>query len=262
MQTQKIGTSGLLKVKIHHVAIQMYSEGGLLGFYRGLAAPLLSLVILNTMTFSTYASLKERFGVARDTTVFGPSENLRVALAAASVGPIAAIISTPFEMVKTQMQLNLKLASLSTGPATASRSSFVHAYLLVKQFGARILYIGHGINTVREVLFLSTYFLVYENTKTVFSSILPHSLAVPFAGGISGATGWFVTFPLDCVKANIQGRDLQCYTRSSALSVARDLLHSRGILGLYAGLMPSIARAFLVSSSRFSAYELSMWILR
>lgn len=261
MQTQ-VGTSGLPKVKIHHVAIQMYSEGGLLGFYRGLAAPLVSLVILNTMTFSTYASLKERFGVARDTAVFGPTENLRVALAAASVGPIAAIVSTPFEMVKTQMQLNMKLASHSTGPSTASRSSFMHAFLLVKQFGVRTLYIGHGINTIREMLFLSTYFLVYENTRTVFASFLPHSMAVPFAGGISGATGWLVTFPLDCIKANIQGRDLQCNTRSSTLFVAKDLLKSRGILGLYAGLMPSIARAFLVSSSRFSAYELSLWMLQ
>lgn len=261
MQTQ-VSANGLPKVNIRHVAFQMYSEGGLLGFYRGLAAPLLSLVILNTMTFSTYASLKERFGVARDTTVFGPGENLRVALAAASVGPIAAIVSTPFEMVKTQMQLNLKLASISTEPAVVSRSSFIHASSLVRQFGFRMLYLGHGVNTVRETLFLASYFIVYENTKTVFSSILPHSLAVPFAGGISGATGWFVTFPLDCVKANIQGRDLRHGNHSSALSVARHLLNSRGIFGLYSGLLPSIARAFLVSSSRFSAYEFSIWMLR
>ena len=252
-------------MSLPRVAQLIYSEGGLLGFYRGIAAPLLSLVILNTMTFSAYASLKEKFGVPKDTKVFGLNETLRVASAAACVGPVSALISTPFEMVKTQMQLNIKLSNASSHTSSnsnVSRSSLFHASHLVRQHGVRILYIGHGVNTCREMLFLATYFTVYENVKSSISSVLSPSMAIPFAGGFSGAMGWFISFPLDCVKANIQGKQLPCKEGKGATSVARDLLRSRGVLGLYAGLMPSLARAFLVSSSRFSAYELTMWILK
>ena len=242
----------------------IYSEGGLLGFYRGIAAPLVSLVILNTMTFSAYAVLKKKFGVPPNTEVFGLNETLRVASAAACIGPVSALISTPFEMIKTQMQLSIKLSNESSHANTETsipRSSLRHASHLVKQHGVRVLYIGHGINTCREMLFLATYFTMYENMKSSFISILSPSLAIPFAGGLSGAMGWFVSFPLDCVKANIQGRQLPHGIKKTAYSVANDLLKARGVLGLYAGLMPSIARAFLVSSSRFSAYELTMWSL-
>ena len=41
-----------------------------------------------------------------------------------------------------------------------------------------------------------------------------------------------------------------------AIEVLRDLLETKGWRGLYAGVSPSIMRAFLVSASRFSAYEI------
>ncbi len=30
-------------------------------------------------------------------------------------------------------------------------------------------------------------------------------VSIPVAGGFSGAIGWFISFPLDCIKSNIQG---------------------------------------------------------
>lgn len=179
------------------------------------------------------------------------------------VGPISACISTPFEFVKTQMQLNIKASSSSSSPAVVSRSSIMQAYRLVQQHnGIRILYTGHVINTAREMLFISTYFTVYENLKSFFTSVFTHHVAVPLSGGCAGAAGWFISFPLDCIKANIQGiRYNLGDIAPTALNVGKNLLKTRGFFGLYAGLFPSIARAFLVSSSRFSAYESTMWML-
>jgi hypothetical protein len=89
---------------------------------------------------------------------------------------------------------------------------------------------------------------------------------IPFAGGISGAWAWFVSFPLDCVKAGIQGQTLSTVAENGERikndklqkmnAVFRDLIKTKGWRGLYAGVSPSIMRAFIVSSSRFSAYEL------
>lgn len=97
--------------------------------------------------------------------------------------------------------------------------------------------------------------------------------AVPIAGGIAGAWAWFVSFPLDCIKAGIQGQKLSnLQTRVTsptgfvmdttrklkAMDVLKKLLKSKGWRGLYAGVTPSIARAFIVSGCRFSSYEFAV----
>lgn len=179
----------------------LYSEGGILAFYRGLASPLVALVILNTLNFSAYANMKERLGVPKDKIVSSWSDTFKVAFAAACVGPLASTISTPFELVKTQMQLNLKTVSVisasSSSSGVPSRSSLVHAVRLVRSRGVSILYRGHSVNTAREMVFLSTYFSVYENTKSLFMKIITiPAISVPIAGGFSGAAGWLVSFPL------------------------------------------------------------------
>jgi hypothetical protein len=46
------------------------------------------------------------------------------------------------------------------------------------------------------------------------------------------------------------------------VQVFQTLLQTKGIRGLYSGVTPSIARAFLVSGSRFSAYEGALWMIR
>ena len=242
-------------------ARSIYAEGGFTAFFRGIASPLLSLVILNTLNFSTYATFKESLGVQRHETSISISTSIKVALAGGLVGPLSALISTPFEMVKTQMQLNIK--TNVTNMSGRSSSSTYHAYKLVKLHGFRVLYSGHGVNTVREVVFLATYFTVYENIRAFCSQQLPPMMSVPFAGGFSGAVGWLVSFPLDCIKSNIQGA---VYAQRgdrplSAIVVMKQLLKVNGVLGLYAGVIPSLVRAFLVSSSRFSAYETTLWIL-
>ena len=133
---------------------------------------------------------------------------------------------------------------------------------------------------------------------------LPSSVAVPLAGGTSGCLAWFLSYPLDCVKSNLQGRHLvapkpsdtpssyssgsssrsssgslargrnlagaaspqssgwNAPSKPSAWSVARHLVAMRGVRGLYSGLAPSLARAFVVSGSRFSAYEFALWALK
>lgn len=83
---------------------------------------------------------------------------------------------------------------------------------------------------------------------------------VPLAGGVAGAVGWFISFPLDSIKSVIQGAPLNS-TAPRARVVAKDLVKTKGLFGLYRGLAPSITRAFVVSSTRFSAYETVLYML-
>ena len=121
---------------------------------------------------------------------------------------------------------------------------------------------------MREATFLGNYFFVYEGMRQLLleSGIFggggsSAKFAVPIAGGLAGAFSWFVSFPLDCIRAGVQGQPLSG-SHKSAYQVFLILMKDRGVRGLYSGASASIARAFLVSGSRFSAYEGALWLLR
>ena len=255
------------------LARQIVRNEGWLGFYRGVASPLAALTILNTLNFSAYAYFRKLFQVRDDFAHFEFQH--RIPIAAVCVAPLSSLISTPFELVKTQAVQSVNHAahasmapgwgSVSSPSSSSSSSSIVRTIALVRQHGARALYIAHGVNTAREMVFLSTYFTIYEHGKKLLNTLLAPQAAILLSGGLSGAMGWFVSFPLDCIKSNLQGRriaDDWRRTQPSAYSVAASLLKSKGIAGLYSGIVPSIARAFLVSSSRFAAYEGTLWLCR
>ena len=161
------------------------------------------------------------------------------------------------------------------------------AKTLVSSHGLPVLYTGHVINTIREAAFVGMYFYCYEGFKVEFTKMissgknfwrntfpsaadmneadsLATSLAIPIAGGCAGATSWAFTFPLDCVRAGVQGQHItDTYIhKQGALETLKQLWQTKGITGLYAGVGPSIARAFLVSGSRFSAYEGAVTLCR
>ena len=130
----------------------------------------------------------------------------------------------------------------------------------------KILYTGHVVNTARESVFFAYYFYTYEGIREVFIHNInkPAQIAIPLSGGLSGGISWFVSFPLDCMKAGVQGQDIQkgVTLKTSGLNVAKQSWETKGMKGLHSGVTPTLIRAFLVSESRFRAYEFAMWILR
>ena len=156
---------------------------------------------------------------------------------------------------KTQMQID-------NVTKKEFQSSFHCLRTLTNRHGMGVVYTGHGVNTVREAVFLGNYFFVYEGLREflIANHWLHVQTAVPVAGGCSGALAWFISFPLDCVRAGVQGQPLPA--QNSAIEITRRLLRDRGIRGLYSGASASITRAFLVSGSRFSAYEFALFLLR
>ena len=262
MQTQNTAAYSSVAQSARTIA----STEGFMGFYRGIAAPLSALTILNTLNFSSYSYFRsamelEDIGAAAATAAAGTRTGTgtgtgtwmlqpKFFVAGAMAGPLASFISTPFELLKTQVTTNRRYGST----LAATR-------IIVSAHGPALLYRAHAVNTLREMVFLGTYFFVYEHMKGALTQVLPYAYGVPMAGGISGAIGWFVSFPLDSVKGIIQAGALESRPQRAS-AVARQVLQTKGLFGLYRGLAPSITRAFLVSSVRFSAYEFVMESLR
>jgi solute carrier family 25 (mitochondrial carnitine/acylcarnitine transporter), member 20/29 len=211
------------------------------------------------MNFTIYAKSTEFLNLKddNDKTLIKKAFEPRVFLAGSASGIFASLISTPFEHVKIQMQLS----NINNTGSAAPKNTLQVARSMISQGNIPLLYRGHSVNTLREICFLGTYFFVYEHSKHVLNPYLPASVSIALSGGVSGAIGWFISFPLDAIKSNIQGVALT-HPRLSAVAIARHLIATKGILGLYNGVYASVARAFLVSSSRFTAYELTQRVLR
>lgn len=272
MQTSSIGASAngnALNKNLFQVGYNIFKHEGILALYKGMTPPLISLTILNTMTFTSYNYIRTQYKASR-------GFDIRNFMAGFTIAPMASTISTVEHLLKTQMQLD--------NIAQKRFTSSIHCLTtLVKEHGSfRILYLGHGINTMREGVFIGIYFYTYEGMRIKLDQIFGNNdystnkgtrieekapaWTIPFAGGISGAWAWFVSFPLDCVKAGVQGQSLSSNIATSTSSnkhhlkgmvtVFRDLLRNKGWIGLYSGVTPSIMRAFIVSSTRFSAYEM------
>jgi solute carrier family 25 carnitine/acylcarnitine transporter 20/29 len=235
---------------IFSIARSIFHNEGIRGIYRGVAPPLVSLSILNVTTFTQYAYFREAYNA-------NPGWDYRNFFAGMSCAPVSGVVSTVENLIKTQMQLDN-----FQKPKKEFTTSWNCFQTLIQRHGISIMYTGHVVNTVREASFIGPYFLFYEGFRETLVQIpaINIKLAVPVAGGLSGALSWFISFPLDCIRAGVQGQNLP--PTKGAVQVLRELIHQRGFSGLYAGSSASVMRAFLVSGSRFSAFEAALWMIR
>lgn len=215
MQTSSAGSSAGIVATGKHI---VRSEG-VGSLYKGVGPPLLSLSILNMTTFTSYSFFHGQLDAGR-------GWDWRNFVAGGLCGTIASPISTVENVVKTQMQVD----NVTKG---RFHGSWDFVRTLVKERGVLSLYTGHGVNTIREMSFLSTYFFVYEGLREQLTGrVLDQKVAIPVSGGLSGAIAWSFSFPLDCVRAGVQGQDLFSGKHKSAFKVFRALIDQRGFMGL------------------------------
>ena len=217
----RMQTGSTRKTNIFAVGNSIAKKEGIPALYRGLGPPLISLSILSTITFTQYTFYREFYNA-------NPGWDYRNYLAGISCSPVAGIVSTVENLVKTQMQLD-------NITKKQYRGSYHCVKTLIQSHGIGIVYTGHVVNTFREAAFIGNYFFVYEGLREllVTKSPLTVQVAIPVSGGLSGAFSWFVSFPLDCVRAGVQGQTLP--PQKSAYQIFTSLIKERGIKGLYTG---------------------------
>ena len=303
MQTQLLSVSSTTKqFSTIPLLLHIFRTEGISSVYKGVGPPLISLSIVNTLSFTSYSYFRQNHFHGQD------GWDINNAFSGMMGAPVFGIITTPENFLKTQMQVDNVQSKRDTPSESKShtnhqttgqrQSQMQHrssgrfnnslhcAKSLVSSHGIPILYTGHAINTVREAAFVGAYFFCYEGYKREFHSLIQRlevitslrsdnsrsdsvatSLAIPMAGGCAGATAWAFTFPLDCVRAGVQGQIIPLQPslklqKVGAVETLKSLLETKGVTGLYSGVSPSIARALLVSGSRFSAYEGALWLCR
>ena len=100
-------TSGADRPSAARIAASIWRQDGPAGFFRGLSAPLCSLTILNFVAFGLIAETRMALGLPRSPSVEASSTfEPRVILSGIMVAPFISLISTPFELLKVQQQVD------------------------------------------------------------------------------------------------------------------------------------------------------------
>ncbi|KAK7206390.1 mitochondrial carrier domain-containing protein [Myxozyma melibiosi] len=261
---------------------------GISGFFRGVGAPMISVSIVRTLSFSIYAQCKATYTTIANSVMGAgyvvdpagpipltedqlahPGKNLLRAIptyfmSGFTAGGFIAMFSCPFEFTKLSTQIEMLMARASY--ANLPDSEFTKTYVpkgtlesakdIVRRRGITGLYSGFRYHFVRDALGTSLYFSVYESSKQLSRMYSPTQadpgpLVIAISGGLCGIFSWAVLFPIDTMKSIAQ-RDVLTRRPGEVFKPRKfQLLNPR----MYRGLGVSVVRTGLVNMTFFSIYE-------
>lgn len=265
-------------------AVRMVREEGMGSLFRGMSTPLMSRAVVNGMCFSTYTlTMKLMFpdGGAPLPAVF---------FAGGCAGATSALIASPTELIKVQMQLGIILG----GPVT-------HFRRLVKHTGVKnLLLLGMFPTILRDFVCMGTFFTTTSEFSRIIAKAYPNSpvshVSALLGGAMAGVAGWALCYPFDVWKSNVQQHFEAPHATTNTLTSTPSTTNSspahsntttktmptlthihnpptnqqplsffgffrerykvRGLRGLYSGLGPTLFRAIPVNATKFFAFDL------
>ncbi|KAL2931862.1 Mitochondrial arginine transporter BAC1 [Bienertia sinuspersici] len=215
----------------------------------------------------------------------GP-DSLVIIPSAAYAGAIISFVLCPTELVKCRMQVQgtgslISKSSTYSGPIDCALKT-------LRMEGVTGIFRGGTATFLRESLGNAMFFTVYENVRHFMHLQLKDAteehkgLADIGIGIISGGLGgvasfiwlyllnfyfwpgissfWSAVLPLDVAKTMIQTNPDPKYSRNP-VQVLNLVYKQAGLRGCYAGLGPTIARAFPANAAAIVAWEFAMKIL-
>ncbi|KAA1469522.1 mitochondrial carrier [Dentipellis sp. KUC8613] len=209
-------------ISIPRLAYLVYLDEGVIGFYRGLWIPLITISFVRAASFTIYNRTKEYF---IDHKLTRQDKMLQVGLVGGAGGAMAGSLisfgSAPFELVKVRRQLEYTIAEKKGVHIVKPPSTATAVREIIKSGGPFGLYTGFRLHFVRDTLGTALYFFEYDSMRHLLGRLpsgeqgptpswLPiHASLVPFVcGSFSGVTSWALIYPLDVVKTKVQQRAL------------------------------------------------------
>ena len=216
---------------------------GVRGLYRGALPPLLGSGIFRSTQFAVfeaaYTFFDSRFG--RSEIPFSGGIQCRVLLGGLLAASARAVIETPLEYIKVsgQTQQNWKL---------------------------KHVYTGFGVTWCRTIGLMCTYFMLVDSGRRHVPELFSSPLLGPFLmSGVAATLGWWVVWPLEYMKSQVQGRYGE---REAVLRRMQRIVRERGgFLALYRGIGPGTLRSFVANGSsmivmQYAQRKVSEWGLR
>ncbi|CAN6287705.1 unnamed protein product [Urochloa humidicola] len=250
-----------------HCTSRILVEEGIRGLYKGASSSFIGIAVESSLFFGTYSQAKQ--------LLQGNYENGRPHLqviipSAACSGALISCILTPTELTKCRMQVQGK--DVMHGARYSSPLDC--AVKTLESEGLRGIFRGGLATLFREAIGNAVFFCTYEYSRywmhnyldsPRFSSssnfVLAKDIGIGvMSGGISGMAFWTATLPLDVAKTIIQ-TDPDPHLSRNPFRVLSMVYKRAGMGGCYAGLGPTLARAFPANAAAIVAWEYSAKIL-
>lgn len=215
-----------------------------------------------------------QFGTYRELTTLCP-EHLRrdhntiVSTAnGALAGVLATAVTYPLDLCRTVF------ASQGVPKRFPTMQSFVvHTW---RTRGVVGFYSGLSPTLLQIAPYMGLSFGIYSSLNALVAekrelpiSGLSYALSLIGTGAVAGLLSKLVVYPMDTVKKRMQLRSVpRCasygviphYETSWACAV--DILQREGVLGLYKGTLPSLAKSVVTHSTTFATYEAALVLLQ
>jgi len=239
--------------------------------YKGATPPAVAWAAIDSVLLGSlynYRLILRRHGMTEPTPGKGV-ERLSLlghGLAGLGAGLTSALVATPVELLKVNLQLQSQRSSLDRqfkGPVDCIRQ-------VVRAQGIRGLWTGStGSFIVRGNMFWM--FMSFEAFMRGFSALegtqyeISTGLSNFLSGGLASFVFWAFAIPADNVKNRMMSQPLLSsigprdrstrLPRRSFLSIARDIHAEEGVRGFLRGLGPTFLRAFPSNASALFVYE-------
>ncbi|XP_057745427.1 mitochondrial carnitine/acylcarnitine carrier-like protein [Arachis stenosperma] len=230
------------------------------GLYKGMGAPLATVAAFNAVLFTVRGQME---ALVR-TQPGAPLSVSQQFVCGAGAGVAVSFLACPTELVKCRLQAQSALAGTGTAAVAAVKYGGpmdVARQVLRSEGGMRGLFKGLIPTMGREIPGNAIMFGVYEAIKQMLaggpdtSGLGRGSLIL--AGGVAGASFWFMVYPTDVVKSVIQVDDYKNPKFSGSFDAFRKIQASEGLKGLYKGFGPAMARSVPANAACFLAYEMT-----
>lgn len=207
------------------------------------------------VSFDSYKSLLSRYRIFADASgnVTGPG-NVIAGFGAGFTESLFAV--TPFESIKTQLIDDRK------SPNPRMRGFLHGSSVIWREKGARGFFQGFVPTTARQAANSAVRFGSYTTLKQfAMSYVAPGeklgALSTFALGGIAGTITVYTTMPLDTVKTRMQSIEARSEYKNSFACAAR-IVREEGVLTLWSGAVPRLARLVLSGGIVFTMYEKTM----
>ncbi|KAI9023111.1 mitochondrial substrate carrier family protein S-like protein [Hyaloraphidium curvatum] len=249
---------------------RVYRTEGLRGLYRGWWPPLWGSAVFRSVQFAVFEGLFTHWGAVDDpaapkgTRQAAPNETWwttevpgtggmqrRVLAAAVAASTARSVVECPVEYAKVNRQI-------------------------LQGYALRDVFRGYPFQWVRSSGVMVTYFVVMDNLRRKHAKVFDTYLGAGLASACSATLGFWLCWPAEVIKNQVQGRTPVEVVRGGAKLVANDptvrervayLIREHGFRGLYRGIWPGTVRSMLsngvaMMAMRFANTKLTEWGLR
>ncbi|KIJ69031.1 hypothetical protein HYDPIDRAFT_184954 [Hydnomerulius pinastri MD-312] len=269
------------RISVPKLAGLVYREEGVIGFYRGLWIPLMTISFVRAASFTIYSDTKE---YCRKNNYFSQNKMSDAAFAGGISGALSGSLisfgSAPFELVKVRRQLEYSIAATKGVQLVKPPNTLDAVREIFRRNGLSGLYIGFRLHFLRDTAGTALYFFEYDAMRHLLGRQrsgeqgptppwlpIPVSL-IPFVcGSLAGVTSWALIYPLDVVKTKIQQRALAGTPPRGVFETLRRLVRGpdpkdpkpvlAGVARIYRGLGVSAVRSITTHGLLWTFFDIT-----